>query len=305
MNGRQLYDFGVRGLGGIDASDKRYFFDCLNTAAAEFVRETRCLTGTVTITTVAGQNGYALPWDFIDLHIMNRRRQNVIKYTDESGSESLLPHVSIEKIFTENLNPDLSHPAPMPVRYSITDMASLTPTVSGTATSTGAADGGLCTLTDSAADFSGIAPRDGIRNKTDKSDGIVIEKVSDTSIKIALFNGDKNDVSLGDVYVITPAARKWIYLDPAPAVNGESVTVPYIAMPNPVYTDDAVFRFEERSARAVAYYGAYLYVSDLDFAPDRDLHLRKMYEDEVNRKKRELARNILSGSPYGGYRERW
>ena len=151
----------------------------------------------------------------------------------------------------------------VPSYFTIRDRQSLYTQITGTATSTGAATGGECTLTDTSATFitSEFAnPGDTVHNTTDGSDGMVLSITSDTAAKVALFGGTDKDWTSADAYVIQPQGRLEIVLDPPPSKSNDIVRVEYIARPDPVYSDYGVYRFRQSNAmEAVIKYAAWLY----------------------------------------------
>jgi hypothetical protein len=62
-----------------------------------------------------------------------------------------------------------------------------------------------------------------------------------------------------DAYVIQPAPRYKLFLDPAPLTAAQTITVSYIAKPNPVYSDYGVYPFATGYEEAIIKYAAWLY----------------------------------------------
>uniref|UniRef100_A0A6M3XNP6 Uncharacterized protein n=1 Tax=viral metagenome TaxID=1070528 RepID=A0A6M3XNP6_9ZZZZ len=151
----------------------------------------------------------------------------------------------------------------VPSYFTIRDKQALYTQITGFATSAGAASGGECTLTDTAATFitSEYAnPGDTVHNTGDGSDGMVLSISSDTAAKTALFGGTANDwTATTDTYVIQPQGRLEIVFDPPPSTSGDIVRIEYIARPNPVYSDYGVYRFRPHAAEALVKYAGWLY----------------------------------------------
>ena len=295
MNGRQLREFGTRGIGGIAADDFRYFFDCLNQAACDFVRETAALTNVVDITIAAEQAVYDLPHDFLALYAKDKRRRLVAKY--ETEDTVYWPVCSTyEKIFRANK----TDAQDVPARFAILDADVQSDPVTGTATGDGTAASGLARLTDASADFvsASVAPGDLIANDTDGSDGVVIAVNSASALDAALFGGTRNDWATGDAYTLSPLPRARIVLDGPPSTDGHTLTLPYLAKPAPIYHDLGMWRFDPASCRAIAFEGAYIYKNDYDLDTDADAHLHLFYLNEVRRKKVDMARNLLQAGRY-------
>jgi hypothetical protein len=112
VNGRDMLTFGTKAIGGIDASDEFYFFDCLNKAAVDFVRQTRCLTTAVDITTVEDQQAYDLPADFINLHTKTKKKRYLFgRFTDADDKATYPKATSEEKLMEYDRTDAKSPPA--------------------------------------------------------------------------------------------------------------------------------------------------------------------------------------------------
>lgn len=150
----------------------------------------------------------------------------------------------------------------VPDHFSIKNKESLYAQISGNASSNGAATAGECILQDGSAQFysdDNVSPGDHIHNTTDESTGIVTEVLSDKRIKTALFGGANNDWTTNDAYVIQPMGRSELILDPPPSVNNHLVTVKYIKMPDPVYSDYRTYNLPQPAMEAIICYAAWLY----------------------------------------------
>jgi len=294
MDGRTIYQYGTKALGGIAAADKRFFWDCLDKAAIDFVRKTRCRTGGVDITTVADQQAYDLPADFIAPLLKNRNERYFAKVYD--GSNYYWPVLtSFEKIFRENLTTSKDTPS----RWALRDKPAVASLVTGTATGAGAASGGRCTLTNTGATFlTTVEARDIIHNTEDGSSGVVLSVTDDTHLVCALFDGTDNDVTDGDAYIITPAPGFQIYLDAPSKTAGHTFTLPYVCMPTPVYSDYDVWGIPPQHVRAICYEGAFLFVVDYDEDIGRFEDLHKLYLEELRDTNRERAQRRLQGGRY-------
>ena len=146
-----------------------------------------------------------------------------------------------------------------PDHFTIIDDPVLDNQVTGTATGDGAASGGQCILTDTAADFSDVSAGDIVHNTTDGSDGVVLSKTSTTVLVTALFNGTADDWTSSDAYVIQPQGKLQLILDPPPSTGGHTLTVHYIQQPAPVYSDYGTFRFQSQYMDAIIKYAAFQY----------------------------------------------
>jgi len=294
MDGKTLYNYGVQALGGIAESDKRFFYDCLDAAAIDFVRQTRILTAMAEIGTVEGQQAYNLPANFIGLYLKDRQGRYLAKYNNGDGD--YWPRVSsFEKIYRANH----TEAKDIPGRLAVRDVQSGQAMVTGTAVSAGEAAGGRCILNDSGAFFEPMVEvRDTIHNTVDGSDGVVLEVTDDTHLVCALFNGTSDEWAEGDAYVITPAANYEVYLDAPSKTGGHTIYVPYLAMPSPVYSDYDSWRFSPISCRAICYEAAWLFNVDYEDGLSRFENLHKLYLAEIARVNRETALRRLQGQRY-------
>lgn len=229
--------------------DTRTTFDFLYEAAEEFVNKTHCLKGSQTITTVADQTDYNLNVDFLKLFLKDTSGNYRIKY----GDNSFIVWKEENDIIYGNRTTSVS----LPDAFTISN-ADLPSSVTGTATSIGAATGGLSVLTDTAADFTNVEAGDSINNTTDGSSGVVLSKTSTTVLETALFGGTADDWSSSDAYTIQPQGRYKLVLDPPPS-SAETITVNYIKRPTPVYSDYQAYSFIDKHATALIKYAFMLY----------------------------------------------
>lgn len=294
MDGTTLLQYGQEGLGGIAAADQKFFYDCMDNAAVDFVRQTYCLKDEVVITTVEDGQNYDLPRNFITLYLKNQNRRLVGKYSD--GTTTRFPVcTSYEKIFCG----DETDSKDWPDRFGIIDKKDKSDPVEGTADAAGAASGGECVLQDDSATFTNtVSVRDIVHNKTDGSSGVVLAVTDDTHLKIALFGGTDNDISESDAYLIIPKINYQVVLEAPAETAGYTLVLPYICMPDPVYSDYGFWRIPSRSCRAICFEAAFLYKVDYDFDAKRDAHLRALFMEEIKQLKIEKARHVLQGGRY-------
>lgn len=238
---------------GSDWLDPRTSYDFLYEAAIEFVDRTHCLKTTQEITTVADTSSYNLNPDFLKLHLKNSSGDLIVKYNDGTD-DYFLTWQDYEEIIYQNQTTSVS----IPNRFTIID-ASLPTQITGTTTSAGAATGNLCTLTDTAADFTNVGSGSVVHNTTDGSSGVVISKTSSTALKTALFGGTADDWSSSDAYIIQPQGRYKLVFDQPTSTAGHTVTIYYVQRPEPVYHNYGVYRFPNQYASALVKYAFWLY----------------------------------------------
>jgi hypothetical protein len=229
----------------------------LNQAAREFVQRTECLRTEQTITTVSSQASYDLNADFLQLYLMDSSNTPFVKFYNGT-SYSWCYYKDIQDVYLANNTTGVS----IPSNFTITDNPTLPTRLSSTATSSGALSGGQCTLTDTTALFTTtgkLSAGDQVHNVTDGSDGVVLSITSATVCVTALFGGSGNNWDSSDAYVIQPQARLRLTLDPMPTTAGYIVTVPYVQIPNPVYSDYGRWRIPDAACIHIVQYAAWLY----------------------------------------------
>lgn len=274
-------------------TDPRVLYQCLDRAAIEFCRETRALTKEIALTTVAAQQAYDLPPDFIGLYLKNPSDRYIFKYYDGS-SYSWTVQVPYEQLFRLNLTTAKSSPS----YFAVIDKLSQPALITGTTTSAGAVSAGQCTLTDSTKLFlttNLVYPRDIVHNTSDKSDGIVLSVTDATQLVTALFKGMEGqnaDWSSGDAYVIQRSTAKQIFLDAPSETAGHTITLPYTAMPDPVYSDYGFWRLPAATCHAIACEAAFFWQNRKGKYQAADRH-HVMFINEMNRMRIETARSVL------------
>ncbi len=268
-------------------------YDCLDMAASIFVRETRVLHDAVELVSEAGRQNYALPPDFLDLYIQNHRGRFCIRYND--GENLSTPFcVTYEEIFLAAL----ADAQESPDTFAISEIgpSGIPAAVSGTVTATTAASGGRSILTDTAKDFStlGIFPRDTVRNAASGALGLVLEVIDAIHLAVAIFTADGAPAgwTSGDAYTIQSATKHALVLPAPSAVSGHTLTVPYICMPRPVYTDDGVWPLSSRSCEAIAAGAAALFkLPKTEFVESQALG--GLFNEEIRRLKIERGQQTL------------
>ena len=251
---RKLADLLDESLSTSGFLDSQTSYDYLFMAAIELARRTKALTAEQTITTVADQAAYDLDPEYLGLYVTNSFKQFVVKLNDGTNDRWLTFKPDPNRYFNNNTTS-----TQYPYNFSIRDKRTLTDSISGTATSDGAASSGECTLTDSSAPFGDVEVGDTVHNTTDDSHGVVIELTSSSAIVTCLFGGTNNAWTSSDGYVVVPQGRKQIVLDPPPSTASYTLTVPYFAKPEPVYSPYRAYRFPDSFEVPLVKYAAWLY----------------------------------------------
>lgn len=279
----------------LELSD-RAIFTALDHAAAEFARFTRMLKKSATITSVKDQQIYDLPADFISLYAYNGSRRLVVKYTDGNGDVTWPVCSSFEKIFVE----DEDEAKATPDRFCIVPRSAAETRLAGTASSAGAVSVGEAALIDSTAAFTTTAEvRDRAHNTTKDAAGLVVAVSSATQVKTVLFGGTGQGWAISDAYVITPGATQQIMLDAPSETAGHTITIPYVRMPPPVFTDYATWPFPVASCRAIVYQAAFHFLNNKRDGKPRKIH-HDAFRAEIHQAKVEQAMNLLQGRSYVG-----
>lgn len=229
-------------------------YDHLYSGALEFARRTNCLTATQSITTVAGQTNYDLNADYLKLYLTNDKNEFIVKYNDGTNITFLTHREYAAIINSNNLDSVV-----IPYNFSIIDKQALVSRITGTATSIGTLSSEESTLNDTSAPFTNVNAGDTVYNTTDSSQGIVIEKTSNSVLITSMFKGTLNYWSSSDAYIIIPQGRKQMVLDPAPNITGHIITFYYTCKPAPVYSSYRTYRFDSQYADALVMYALYRY----------------------------------------------
>jgi len=270
----------LRGLLNEDSDsgwlDTQTSYDFLYDAAVEYVDRTGCLRSSQSITTVADQTDYNINPDFLRLYLKNTSNNFYIKYNDGSN-DNFLTWKDYEDIFYESNTTSVS----VPSKFTIID-ADLPTLVYGNTTLVGAASYGRCYLTDTGNDFSDVNAGATVRNEDDSSAGVVISKLSSSTVLMtALFGGTNDDWTLNDYYAIQPQARYKLIIDPPPSTGGHTITLPYVQRPDPVYWDYGAYAFVNPSALVKYAFWLYKY---RDKDPNFGDAMYRFWEAEVAKK---------------------
>lgn len=227
------------------------------------VSKTNALISTQDITTVDGTSAYNLNPNFNRLYLMDDQNRYFIKVYD--GTNYYFKYwESYDSIYIANNIAEVA----IPDTFTITQASAPTQII-GTATSTGSLSSsytlfgeilGETTLTDSAAPFSDVEVGDLVHNPTDGSHGVIIAITSTSAVVCALFGGTNNYfTATTNSYIINPQARYQLILDPTCSTSGYTVTVPYIAKPDPVYSYYRRYNLPAGYEQALIQYSAWLY----------------------------------------------
>ena len=238
--------------------DRKTSFDYLYEGAKDFAKETNSCTNSQSIVTVANQSAYNLNPDFLEILTKDSSNFPTIMLT-WGNSPTYLGWES----YSDYLQGVIFETAGMPTSFCITD-AGVLPSEMGVCSGNFISIGGESFLTTGIADFSSVYPGDAVINLTKNYYGIVIGTVSSKKIKTAMFSlQGRNSSSVGwdlsDEYIIQPAPRFQVLLDPAPILSGQTVTVSYNSKPLPVYSDYGSYSFASGYESAIVKYAAWLY----------------------------------------------
>jgi len=266
--------------------DDRTTYDYAWEGASEYAAETCGVWGTQSITTVADQAAYDLEPDFLQ-PLLHQEGDYFLKFNDGTSNHFIYGGANYADIVLADRS---SNSAAVPDRWTVMPKTTLPTQLSSSATSTAAAAGGKCTLTDSGADFSDVAPGDVVHNTTDGSDGLVVTYTSSTSVDTALFGGTANDWTSGDSYVIQPQARHQVIFDPPPSASGDTVTLSYVKRPAPVYHDYGVYNLPVQDIRQALTAYVVMKYKYRDQRPQESDHAYQIWQRALREGKRGLGR---------------
>lgn len=241
-------------------TDKKTSFDIIYEATKDFAKKTSCLYGTQTITTVANQANYALNPDFTEVYVENEDDAvKAIKYTNNASVDFWLEQQFYSSQYYANNTTSVLTPS----NFAIISKPALD-RITGTVTSTAAESSGESNLIDTTANFTNVSVGDDVYNSTQGYIGIVLSKTGTTQLVTAMFNvsnttSNYSGWTSSDGYVIQPAPRYQIYIDPPPSTTGHTITVPYIQKPSPVYSDIGSYNLMAEAEEAILKYAAWLY----------------------------------------------
>ncbi len=265
--------------------DNRTSYEYLWRAAIEFTERTSCLTTTQSITTIANTQNYTLNADYLRMYLRNQDYNYYIKYND--GSANTFPlFKEKEEIIFQNSTASVSNP----YSWYIED-DTLAARVSSTTTAASTASGGEATLTDSTAPFANVNAGDIVNNTTTSAAGYVLSKTSSSVLVTTLFGGTNQNYGNGDSYVIQPAGRKRLVLQPPPSTAGHTITFYYVQRPAPVFSSYGMYRFGTENLQAIIFYAAWLY-KYRDRDPNYGDRFFKYFEDQTRKNSVDVNRSF-------------
>lgn len=275
--------------------DDFFSFEILDKAACDFVRDTLGIARSKSLTTVADQQDYDLPPNFLDFRIRDSDHRTIIRYYDNVNGQYYWPYLKSYDFLYKANRANITGSQDIPDYFALTD-ADLETQITGTAASgSGNLSGGECTLKGSTGEFSTVYARDRVHNTASGSYGIVLEVESSSSLKIALFlDSAAANISSGSTYVIQPAEHKKIVLSDPSNTAGHTIDVPYLALPDPVYSDYRIWPFPPTACFGICKKAGFEYKYK-DRAPNFGDQLYTDYYREVLQRKRDLAKMYLQG----------
>jgi hypothetical protein len=231
-----------------------YFYD----AARQINSRLAIVTSTQSITTVADTYEYNLNPDFMGLYMRDSNGEYFVKYTDSGSSDYFVTHQPYDELYYNRT----STSGPIPYHFSVSNATAVS-NVTGTASAAGTVSNGEATLTDtsSSTKFSTISAGDIVHNTTQDYHGIVIAKTSDTALVTAIFNssGTGQSWTSSDASIIIPQGRFKLIIDPPSYTASETITVPYVQKPTPVFSYYRAYNFPESCHEAIIEYAAFKY----------------------------------------------
>jgi hypothetical protein len=238
--------------------DKQFTYDVAYEAVTEFIRRTELLKDITTLTTTVGIDLYALPPDYLCLFARDYYNRYFIQYL-KAGTTQPTP-VLWQDISIGIYNFDTS--SKVPIDYFTILESSQINAVTGTAVALGAIDTPMIDesiLYGNVGDFTNVSEGDRAYNTTDSSEGYIISIPTTNSLVTAMLGGTDNEWGAGDAYVIMPQQRYSIGTIPSPSQPGDSLVVPYIQKPIPVYSPFRRYNIPSIYELPIIEYAAFLY----------------------------------------------
>ena len=291
-------------LDGIDTKEfsagyltKKRAYECLDMSACIFCRDTRALKAETEILTVEDQQEYPLPPGFIDLYMRDLNDNFFVRHTGADATRWPV-QVSEERIFRMNKTEASDYFSYFCIVEKDTPARSV---ISGKATNAGAAAQGRCILEDTAADFldgNRVWPRDTIYNTTRNSAGYVLDVIDETHLYCALFDDD-SDIGAwtkDDAYIIRPAPAPIFKLECPALTTGETIALPYVTLPPPVFWEIGSWMLPERVCKAIVSGAAALFKTGKTEYKEAQ-SLGALFDAEVSRYKIEQGARVLKQGP--------
>ncbi|MFZ5773068.1 MAG: hypothetical protein ACOY4W_16735 [Thermodesulfobacteriota bacterium] len=299
MDGRTLLSemlgFLDRGESDTDLLGLQKLYRCLDEAACQFARVTGALTGEVVLTTVADQQAYNLPPEFIRPLVRTKGERFVARHDGADGTVSWIAKTDYSRVFLANR----TEAAEIPACFCIRQRSDAAAAISGAATAIGAQASGLVLLQDSGADFSGVMVRDMVHNVTKNTHGLVISVTSPTVLSCAMFPASRASIASGNSYTVRPASREQLVFDAPCAVTGNTLTLPSVVLPGPLYHEYSFLGLPPESCRAIAAEAAFLFATNREDMKAKPTH-HQLFLAELRQHKIDRAKSLLQGSPDPG-----
>lgn len=290
----------IRAVSKANIINRKLTYDLIGQGAEEFVSLTTAIKESMTITTVAEQASYDLNANFMQLYLKTDNQRGgdfFIQYND--GTDT---HIVLFKAYQNVIYDNQTTSIEIPSNFTLHEKTSLEDSISSSTTSAGTESGGQSTLTDTGTTFTdeSVSARDIVHNSTKDATG-VITAVDTNALTTAIFDHDGNPVgwASGDSYVIQPVPRLQLQFDPPPSTASHTVTIYYVAKPNPVYTDYLTWQIQDQWHKAFCYWAADAYLAQYEIeTPEQGAKLisgekyNKKFEDIVRRAKYEIDKGL-------------
>lgn len=277
------------------AHGEEKLFRALDEAACQFARLTGLLHGEVSLSTVAGQQAYDLPPDFIRPFLKNSRQRFTLRYTDLAGAVTWPVKVEYGPIFQGS-----GEAQAVAESWAIVKKGVGSTQLAGVTTEAAVRDANGSALVDSTASFVGaVQVRDAVRNETRGTRGLVLEVLSDTSVRCAMFPTGQGSWRQGDQYSLQPVAREQLLLAAPPLESGHTLLLPYVGLPAPVFSPSGFWVFSPEDLAAIVAEAAFLYATKRQGLKPQAYHHARFIE-AVKQAKRDHALACLQGQSGGG-----
>jgi hypothetical protein len=238
---------------------------------------------------------YTLNYDYAGLYQLDvDTGDGVVKYYRDGASARVYQRDYDEMAYADG-GPDSDSTTVVSAPQYFAVAMSVTPTaISSSTTSAAAHTGGESSLTDTQGAFlttnALIKPGDEVINKTRNRAGYVLAVTGATNLKTAMFDAAQPISSYAgwetsDAYAIFPRRRYQLVLDSPLEHGGGTITIPYVKLPDPVYSDYGFYSLPVMGDEAILNYALWLYAyrnEEVNYGNRFYINWERMVTDSVS-----------------------
>lgn len=277
---------------------RRRIFDAIDEMAVMFCRESRCLRREVSIALVQHQRDYSLPTDFIAPALRNTARQMICRIDDVDGNVTWARAITAAQM--ARLEEDVSEG--LPSCFTLRDPSVQPAAVLGAADSATNV-GGVVTITIAGEDLSAVQPRDPVHNVTTGATGLALSQGTEAgTVSAAFFPDGYENIAADDAVSIYPADRFILRIDTDVDEDDAVLTLPYFALPRPVYGDFLHLDLPAHQCRQVAAGAAWRLSATVPNGSSLGKNALALFDQGIKQARTDAARAVLQGNAIGGAR---